>query len=84
MLEIYYARWGMKELHWIIIMIRYKLITCQLLYLTNTYKPREILLTINGQKKMLCLKKYGTIRGLGLLDWIAVVKHASFNMTTQF
>ena len=24
----------------------YKLTTCQLLYLTNTYKPREILLTI--------------------------------------
>ena len=42
--------------------------TCQLLYLTNTHEPREILLTINGQKKMLCLKKYGTIRGLGLLD----------------
>ena len=28
------------------IIISFKLITCQLLYLTNTYKPREILLTI--------------------------------------
>ena len=28
------------------IIISYKLTTCQLLYLTNTYKPREILLTI--------------------------------------
>ena len=28
------------------IIISYKLTTCQLLYLTNTHKPREILLTI--------------------------------------
>ena len=28
------------------IIISYKLTTCQLLYLTTTYKPREILLTI--------------------------------------
>ena len=28
------------------IIMSYKLTTCQLLYLTNTYKPREILLTI--------------------------------------
>ena len=28
------------------IIISYKLTMCQLLYLTNTYKPREILLTI--------------------------------------
>ena len=28
------------------IITSYKLTTCQLLYLTNTYKPREILLTI--------------------------------------
>ena len=28
------------------IIISYKLTTCQLLYLTNTYKPREILFTI--------------------------------------
>ena len=28
------------------IIISFKLTTCQLLYLTSTYKPREILLTI--------------------------------------
>ena len=35
------------------IIISYKLTTCQLLYLTNTYKPREILLTINASVKLI-------------------------------
>ena len=34
--------------------ISYKLTTCQLLYLTNIYKPREILLTINCWKEIVC------------------------------
>ena len=32
------------------IIISYKLTTCQFLYLTNTYKPREILLKIRELK----------------------------------
>ena len=35
------------------IIISFKIATCQLLYLTNTYKPREILLTIIIKGKVL-------------------------------
>ena len=42
------------------IIISFKLITCQLLYLTNTYKPREILLTILFYRNvsLYLMKKY--------------------------
>ena len=54
------------------IIISYKLTTCQLIYFTNTYKPREILLTIAPGSEPQAQSVYFTLDLRATQSWLLV------------